>query len=236
MASVAALASLALTAAGTEQRVINTEAGKIALTVPNGWPEPERRVSSHGAPYYKISPPDTNFEFLLYFNYPNPKRPDSLADNGLEPYLKSSLSKLTKEEADPHLSLAKLEHHCRQNARRPDERARRNRTNRGPYRGSLSNRCRQCPSTIRGLLPSPPFGQSIPVSSHQPAAVGSSALWNLESSSRTMITSLQTNWSNAFITPLNQLVLGLQFLHTAINGAQKNNFFPMTFAHLGRKR
>ena len=101
--SIAALANLALTAAEVEQRIIKTEGGQMALAVPKGWPAPETRVSSRGAPYYRFAPANTNFEFLLYFNYPNPARTNALADTGLEDFLKSSLSHLTKDsEVEPH--------------------------------------------------------------------------------------------------------------------------------------
>lgn len=102
MISVAALASLALTAAEVEQRIIKTEGGQIALAVPKGWPALQTRVNSRGAPYYRFAPADTNFEFLLYFNYPSPRRTNALADSGLEGFLKSSLSHLTKDEVEPH--------------------------------------------------------------------------------------------------------------------------------------
>jgi len=102
MVSVAALASLALTAAEVEQRIVKTEGGQLALVVPKGWPAPETRFNSRGAPYYRFAPADTNFEFLLYFNYPSPRRTNVLADSGLEGFLKSSLSSLTKDSVEPH--------------------------------------------------------------------------------------------------------------------------------------
>jgi hypothetical protein len=101
--SGAALASLVLTAAEVEQRIIKTEGGQIALAVPKGWPALETRFSSRGAQYYRFAPADTNFEFLLYFNYPSPRRPNVLADNGLEAFLESSLSTLAKgSKVEPH--------------------------------------------------------------------------------------------------------------------------------------
>lgn len=103
MLSIAALASLALTAAEVQQRIIQTEGGEIALAVPKGWPAFETRLNSRGASYFRLAPADTNFEFLLYFNYPSPKRPNAIADSGLEDFLKSSLSALTKNsEVEPH--------------------------------------------------------------------------------------------------------------------------------------
>ena len=100
--SVAALGSLAVTAAEIEQRIIKTEGAQITLAVPNGWPGFETHASPRGAPYYRFVPADTNFEFLLYFNYPSPKRPNVLADSELEGFLKSSLSTLTKGKVEPH--------------------------------------------------------------------------------------------------------------------------------------
>jgi hypothetical protein len=93
---VTAVTSLALAAAEVEQRTIKTEGGQMALTVPKGWPAPETRVGSRGVPFYRFAPADTNFEFLLYFNYPSSRRTNVLADSGLEGFLKSSLSTLTK--------------------------------------------------------------------------------------------------------------------------------------------
>jgi len=100
--SMATLVSLALTAADIEHRIIKAEGGQLDLVVPKSWPAPETRVNSRGAPYYRFAPADTNFEFLLYFNYPSPRRTNVLTDSALEGFLKSSLSTITKDSVEPH--------------------------------------------------------------------------------------------------------------------------------------
>ena len=99
---VTAVTTLALTAAEVEQRTIKTEGGQLSLVVPKGWPAHETRVGSRGVPFHRFAPADTNFEFLLYFNYPSSRRTNVLADSGLEGFLKSSLSTITKDSVEPH--------------------------------------------------------------------------------------------------------------------------------------
>src|SRR5690242_12603216 len=68
--AVAVLACGLAVAAETEQRTLQTDTEKFALSVPKEWPAFETNKTERSTVYYRIGPADTNYSIQLHFNNP----------------------------------------------------------------------------------------------------------------------------------------------------------------------
>lgn len=90
-AAVAVLAGGFLVAAELEQRTIQINGEKFALSVPKEWPAFETNRTKRNAIYYRIGPADTNHSILLDFNNSAQVGTNRLVDSELDRYLISTL-------------------------------------------------------------------------------------------------------------------------------------------------
>jgi hypothetical protein len=88
---VVILAAGVLIAAELEQRTIQTEGDKFALSVPKEWPAFETNKTERNTIYYRIGPADTNYSIQLHFNNPLQVGTNRLVDSVLDRYLANSL-------------------------------------------------------------------------------------------------------------------------------------------------
>jgi hypothetical protein len=88
---LAVLAGGLVIAAEVEQRTIQTEGEKFALSVPKEWPAFETNRTKRNIIYYRIGPADTNYSIQLDFNNPLDIRTNRLTDTKLDRWLESTL-------------------------------------------------------------------------------------------------------------------------------------------------
>jgi hypothetical protein len=93
-------------AAEIEQRAIQTEGEKFALSVPKEWPTFETNKTERDTIYYRIGPADTNYSIQLHFNNPQQIGTNRLPDSALERHvaaaLKPVLSDTVEKEVETH--------------------------------------------------------------------------------------------------------------------------------------
>jgi hypothetical protein len=80
-----------LIAAEVEQRTIQTDNEKFALSVPKEWPAFETNKTERSTIYYRIGPADTNYSIQLHFNNPLQIGTNRLVDSGLDRWLGNTL-------------------------------------------------------------------------------------------------------------------------------------------------
>lgn len=88
---LAILTSGLLIAAEVEQRTIQTDGERFALSVPKEWPEFETNKTERSTIYYRIGPADTNYSIQLHFNDPLQIGTNRLVDSTLESWLGNTL-------------------------------------------------------------------------------------------------------------------------------------------------
>jgi hypothetical protein len=89
--ALAAFSSGMLIAAETEQRTIQAEGEKFALSVPKEWPALETNKTERNTIYYRIGPADTNYSIQLHFNNPLQIGTNRLDDSVLERWLANTI-------------------------------------------------------------------------------------------------------------------------------------------------
>jgi hypothetical protein len=100
IAGVVILTCSVLISAELEQRTIQTEGEKFALSVPKEWPVFETNKTERNTIYYRIGPADTNYSVLLYFNNPLQVGTNRLVDSGLDQYVKNALKQVLSETVE----------------------------------------------------------------------------------------------------------------------------------------
>jgi hypothetical protein len=104
-ASLVIFAGAPVIAAEVEQRTIQTESEKFALSVPKKWPAFETNKTERNTIYYRIGPADTNYSIQLHFNDALQIGTNRLVDSVLESWLtnslKSVLSMTIEKEVKP---------------------------------------------------------------------------------------------------------------------------------------
>jgi hypothetical protein len=88
---VVILAAGFVIAAELEQRTIQTEGEKFALSVSKEWPAFEKNRTERNTIYYRIGPADTNYSIQLHFNNPLQVGTNRLVDSVLERWLSNTL-------------------------------------------------------------------------------------------------------------------------------------------------
>jgi hypothetical protein len=83
-------------AAELEQRTIQTEGEKFALSVPKEWPAFETNKTERNTIYYRTGPADTNYSIQLHFNNPLQIGTNKLDDSVLERWLANTLKPVLK--------------------------------------------------------------------------------------------------------------------------------------------
>jgi hypothetical protein len=89
--AIGILAGGLVIAAEIEQRTIQTEGGKFAISVPTEWPVAETNKTERDTIYYRIGPADTNYSIQLHFNNPLQIGTNHLVDSVLEGWLANTL-------------------------------------------------------------------------------------------------------------------------------------------------
>ena len=88
---LAVLAGRLVIAAELEQRTIQTDGEKFALSVPKEWPAFETIKTKRNTIYYRIGPADTNYSIQLDFNNPLHTGTNRPVDTELERWLQNTL-------------------------------------------------------------------------------------------------------------------------------------------------
>ena len=88
---LAILAAGLVIAAEVEQRTIQTDGEKFALSVPKEWPALETNRTKGNTIYYRIGPADTNYSIQLDFNNPLHIGTNRLVDSALDGWLANTL-------------------------------------------------------------------------------------------------------------------------------------------------
>jgi hypothetical protein len=89
-----------LIAAEVQQRTIQTESEKFALSVPKDWRAFETIKTERSTIYYRIGPADTNYSIQLHFNNPLQIGTNRLEDSALEGYIAGTLKPVLAETVE----------------------------------------------------------------------------------------------------------------------------------------
>jgi hypothetical protein len=98
--SLAVLTAGLLIAAEVEQRTIQTDTEKFALSVPKDWPAFETNKTERNTVYYRIGPANTNYSIQLYFNNPLQIGTNRLIDSALEGFIAGALKPVLAETVE----------------------------------------------------------------------------------------------------------------------------------------
>jgi hypothetical protein len=94
-----------LFAAETEQRTIQAESEKFALSVPKEWPAIERHRTPAGKPYFRLGPANTNFSFQLYFNERLPSATNAPTEKRMERFVEAAMKPLIEKSVEGKLEM-----------------------------------------------------------------------------------------------------------------------------------
>src|SRR6266705_803285 len=103
--ALAVLADGILIATETEQRTIQTEGEKFALSVPKEWPAIETRRTPGGKAYFRLGPANTSFSFQLYFNERLPNATNAPIEKRMERFVEAAMRPLVENSVEGKLEM-----------------------------------------------------------------------------------------------------------------------------------
>jgi len=105
LAVIVILTSSVVIAAEIEERTIQTDGEKFALSAPKEWPAIETRRTPGGKAYFRLGPANTNFSFQLYFNERLPNATNAPIEKRMERFVEAAMRPLVENSVEGKLEM-----------------------------------------------------------------------------------------------------------------------------------